>query len=1166
MARNLMEFNVDDFDASDFKSMYIEASAGTGKTYTIENLVGKLVENGYPLEKILIVTYTEKAVGELKHRIREKLLALNRHADVDNAPIFTIHSFCQKTLEEFSFVARQPYSLNLIDEGELSLFIDKWIRDELKDDASFKDIYMSSSKKADLIDGMKSVFLAAVGKYYLRRDGSEDKSIVALDEIAVVKEATKTLPSYLFTFDECDDLLKSDGSSDDYKKAFSRIGTNANLTNVEKYKVRRFYRKTLSRLYLAWQKEKLSCKQQTFDDMIRNTREAVCKKESGLAKKLREKYTLAIIDEFQDTNQKQWDIFKTIFMKGSAKEKAEHKIIVVGDPKQSIFAFQGADVNVYKTAVQEVSESGGDARCLKTNFRSSTSMIDACNKLFKEKEAADGDEKVKFFVEQEFECSKAPDKEESKIKPATFNGSETAPFWIFGSNDNPAVPVDFAEFAVKKIIECCSYKNKSETNLRVYDKKKSKEEKKPVMRNVSFRDFAVLARTSSEMDVIENVLKEYGVPFYRYKDKNLFQGMECASWISILNAICANDFNGRNRAFLSEALWTKFFGIPLEEISDEKFDNPANEARQKILSWRKIAEKSQWAKLIEAIFEDSKIEESLSNSQNIQSISKFRQIGNYIAEYLYSNDCSLEEAAKHLARLSVSSESSEDDGNLVAKGTNFDSVQIMTIHASKGLEFPVVIASCGFKGSYPRIPAAYLYHAKDAGNEARLSFSDYGKGLMKAEEGYEWRRLFYVAYTRASSLMILPFYEKWVKPGNNGASLEFLGNNFAAFMVDPENKKSFARFSLENGSEKKAELEKDELKKRAVEILKRASDNNSETDSATFDDQLVEVKKVAMKIPQLGLKKHSYSSLARANASEVDVEENSERLDKEQNSSAEISLLDFDNNAKAVLRDDNAFGIFTPPSTIAASYPKGSFLGSAVHEAFEKIDFLKAAKMDLNEFCADDFARSLIDRCFSRHGMEIDQEDSLKWREQTANFIWNTLNARLPEICGGAQTGGDFSLSQISWDCRSSEARFDMVSQFTNGKSKALENFCDGAIDLIFKRQVDGKEIYSLVDWKSNSLDFAQEMDGDLFKNITDEKYAIQRVMYSYCLILWLKEFYGGDEESVFNERFGGIYYVYVRYCQKDTSKGIYAQTWNSWSDLKEAFKNICERLITQGK
>ena len=73
-------------------------------------------------------------------------------------------------------------------------------------------------------------------------------------------------------------------------------------------------------------------------------------------------------------------------MKGSAKEKAEHKIIVVGDPKQSIFAFQGADVNVYKSAVQEISESGGDARCLKTNFRSSTAMINACNRSYYEKD------------------------------------------------------------------------------------------------------------------------------------------------------------------------------------------------------------------------------------------------------------------------------------------------------------------------------------------------------------------------------------------------------------------------------------------------------------------------------------------------------------------------------------------------------------------------------------------------------------------------------------------------------------------------------------------------------------------------------------------------------------------------------------------------------------
>ena len=96
--------------------------------------------------------------------------------------------------------------------------------------------------------------------------------------------------------------------------------------------------------------------------------------------------------------------------------------------------------------------------------------------------------------------------------------------------------------------------------------------------------------------------------------------------------------------------------------------------------------------------------------------------------------------------------------------------------------------------------------------------------------------------------------------------------------------------------------------------------------------------------------------------------------------------------------------------------------------AMEKIDFAKAAKLDLQTFAADRFASALIDRCFARHGLEIDLEDNLKWREQTARFVWNVLNARLPEICGSSQTDGAFSLKEICVQDRSAEARFDMVS------------------------------------------------------------------------------------------------------------------------------------------
>ena len=110
------DMELDEFDLknySDYKrSMFIQASAGTGKTYTITKIIEKLIDAKVDLEKILVVTYTEKAAGELRDRIRKEC----PDKDVDNAPIFTIHSFCQKTLSEFYFTANQCANLSLIED------------------------------------------------------------------------------------------------------------------------------------------------------------------------------------------------------------------------------------------------------------------------------------------------------------------------------------------------------------------------------------------------------------------------------------------------------------------------------------------------------------------------------------------------------------------------------------------------------------------------------------------------------------------------------------------------------------------------------------------------------------------------------------------------------------------------------------------------------------------------------------------------------------------------------------------------------------------------------------------------------------------------------------------------------------------------------------------
>ena len=174
------EFNANENTPHKGQSIYIEASAGTGKTYNIQKIVRKLLERKdvSRLEKILIVTFTEKAAGELRDRIRKELAGFD--ADVDNAPIYTIHSFCQQTLEEFAFKAKKPASLELIDEGEISDFIDRAIRDGLENDENFRTeliaLFENADNKSSFIESLKDDLKQAVGRYY------PDEKIVELEK------------------------------------------------------------------------------------------------------------------------------------------------------------------------------------------------------------------------------------------------------------------------------------------------------------------------------------------------------------------------------------------------------------------------------------------------------------------------------------------------------------------------------------------------------------------------------------------------------------------------------------------------------------------------------------------------------------------------------------------------------------------------------------------------------------------------------------------------------------------------------------------------------------------------------------------------------------------------------------------------------------------------
>ena len=607
----------------DFKkgiNYYIQASAGTGKTYNIIELLKVLTKDtsdgeAISLKKILLVTYTEKAVGELKQRIRTKVPGIN----VDDSEVYTIHSFCQKMIKEFCLSCNMPINLGVIDDNEIDSFVDRYIRDVISE-----DIYKAKKWKSDFkVEDFRKYLISAVNRYYLDTKYDEVKSVISFEgEKQIVKDylsttsydelRTKNLPSYEIIeklntttsalakqlYDETVDwfnnermsILTTEITAGKFTKVadkpFKEVATFVCEARVKKNFdiAKHFGEKYFKDLYKDWILEKAKHQKQSFNDMIRYVREEVLKPSSNLLQKIREKYDYVIIDEFQDTNELQWDIFRTIFL-----DDEKHHIIVVGDKKQSIYSFQGADVFVYEKAIDIMGKKGASNEELTKNFRASSEIITGTNELF----LTNGF--IKDFTSSSYPDYDAIGKPKEK-KEATFNNEKFKPIWIVehvkASSDDEEDDKkkeeesyilnerEYAKVVVSKILECCEYVD-GKTRLQITYNEGAENK-----RNVKFSDFTVLVKKRSELKPIMRELEKVGVPYSCYKDNTLFSGLECAQWIALLSAISAPDFTGKNRNLFKKALYTNFFGFPLSRISDPYCDRDDIKEIEVFNKWR----------------------------------------------------------------------------------------------------------------------------------------------------------------------------------------------------------------------------------------------------------------------------------------------------------------------------------------------------------------------------------------------------------------------------------------------------------------------------------------------------------------------------------------------------------------------------------------------------
>lgn len=668
----------------------IEASAGTGKTFAIQNIVLRLVsERGFSPPEILVVTFTEKAAGELKNRIRKALADAGRlTGDFDEMMICTIHSFCKRIIDEYAFESGMP------------------MRSEIC--ASPAELHHRAA--VDVVRG--DTFRA---EFAQRLDAASQGGAPSISRL--IADATKG-------FDEPAEIK----ANDEFMRAVAANPSAADEADC----------KTMLRSLMHHRCAEIKAEDGvlTYDDLVARAADVVTGRMAGasahgnatarLVESIRRRYRVALVDEFQDTDELQWEIFRTLFSSaGNVVDGRRGFMLVVGDPKQAIYSFRGADVGVYCRARDEIAGAANAApMTLGETYRSTRSLVDAFNVFFGDCGAggwfangAAGDgigySQVKFpannpkFAGLEREDEIAPvmllESIAESVSPSGANASG-----VHLGNKAEALP-QFAESAANEMKRLLAFSGGTA--------------KHPL--KFSYGDMCVLVGTKGDASIVRDVLARHGIPYAQYKQKGVFASAEAEGVVALFDFLARPAARGRRQALLLSPL----FDVrpwQLDSLSEEfeaKFNALADRLSQ-------FAARCDWARLFECVMNDEATALAMPAADEC-AFNRTRSAVRQIFDALLSDDSTRRardctQLSDALRKLRESDKSAAESGSLFEKESAADRVQIMTMHASKGLQFPVVFVATGFS-------------------------------KVNKADAQDRRRLLYVAITRAEHRVYLPW-------------------------------------------------------------------------------------------------------------------------------------------------------------------------------------------------------------------------------------------------------------------------------------------------------------------------------------------------------------------------------------------------------------------------
>lgn len=714
------------------RRLFLEASAGTGKTFTIEHLVVRLLlETDLTLEQILVVTFTRAATRELKVRIRanlEKTLSGEQTFDYltglsdtqrdkiktallafERAQIFTIHGFCHRLLQEFAFEAFVGLELQEWEEKEEKWALLEFLRtshhltpQQMKRLLGFfrndidklveKLLSLSESEEVPsaemlLVEANKN--LSKIPSFCVSREFEEVrthyKGMTSIDFPLQATLLDQALQRGHLLLEEWDRLIGEEdlfleGIEPSNLKARSKFTGSPPLEHLRQALLTlleraRNPRKVLQLLSGAWleERKKLSRLYEKIspDDLLKMVQERLSK--PSFVEEVRKKYQAVIVDEFQDTDPVQWKIFETLFFTDSSKS-----IYLVGDPKQSIYAFRKADIYTFLEAAK-----GFDIHqkaMLTTNYRSTEGLLSSLNRLLCTRPWLD---LPKLQQTLDVPPSQAAKTGEGELCFMVVEGEAAGKRWPTSEMEQ-----QFFSFIVHEIHRL----------------------------HLDPREIAILVKDRYQALRVKTALEKWQIPCVLYRGASLGDSIVIDLLEELIDACHGSD----PLSSMKKVLLGPFVRIPIEEMTDEQIFQAKGRFAELAETWLEKGFAAFLASFLQTKFEQSSVLQTLSKEDSLYD--DFLQI---VEKVLYIQDPHQMIQALRLLKAQETEEriSAHPHG-----------IQIMTIHASKGLEFETVFA---------------------LGLASRTPLEDKPEDHLKELDAEKMRQL-YVALTRAKRRLYIP--------------------------------------------------------------------------------------------------------------------------------------------------------------------------------------------------------------------------------------------------------------------------------------------------------------------------------------------------------------------------------------------------------------------------